>query len=85
MAAAGFHSLTVGDLSALRVPAFQLSKTRGANLDGLEEVVRRQTAADVTRSLWIAGSFLMQKIESGEGDSLLSFECAAEAARVTRT
>lgn len=66
--APGFHGYRLDALRALCVDQFQGSLTRGAIMDGFEQVVAMLNAGGLKMELWVDGSFLTAKLNPDDVD-----------------
>jgi hypothetical protein len=82
----GFHPMSPGELRALCVKPFPLSKTRPGIMQGIDSLVERLIAERVYGELWADGSFLTNKIDPRDVDMVLllrgeAFEGYSDAQR----
>lgn len=64
----GLHPMTLADIHGRCVTAFEMSKSRGPIMAGLEAVVGRMERAGLPLDLWVDGSFMTQKIDPDDVD-----------------
>jgi hypothetical protein len=67
---------SIPELRALCVDGFPLSDTRDLIISCLEHVIAVLDAAGVVGSLWVDGSFLTQKIDPEDVDTVLVMQSA---------
>ena len=67
----GMHKMSITELRKLCVDRFDLSTTRDAIMQGLEQVVNILHAQSIKGKLWVDGSFLTEKINPHDSDVVL--------------
>jgi hypothetical protein len=67
----GAHTLSVNEIRNLCVIPFALSKTRGAIMDSLDQVIASLEGNGVVGELWVDGSFVTRKIDPADADVVL--------------
>jgi hypothetical protein len=70
----GWHRMTLSDLRQLCVDQFPLSVIRATLMSGVETIVDRLFAPNVSGKLWIDGSFLTEKINPADTDVILEVD-----------
>jgi hypothetical protein len=68
---AGFHAMTLAAVRKLCVTDIDGSATRRSIMDRVTEVIRKVSEAGVTGEFWLDGSFVTEKIDPEDVDTLL--------------
>lgn len=68
---AGFHPMTVAAVRTLCVTGIKGSIRRSLIMDRLTEVIRKLSEAGIIGEIWLDGSFVTEKIDPDDVDTLL--------------